>query len=167
MTRKWLVSMLAAAGMIVTSGALAQQKPASTVQHFYIGAEVGQADNTADDTGFKILGGYQFHKHIAAEIAYGMLIDKDNVEVNTIEAVAVGIFPLTPNISLLGKLGFAQVDVEVGGGQGGGSSDDIELTYGFGVQWDFGRNLGLRAGWQRYDADAEVDYINVGIVWRF
>ena len=162
MTRKWLVSMLGAAAMAVSTGALAQ----TTVPHFYIGAEVGQADNSVDDTGFKFLGGYQFHKNIAAEVAYGMLIDKDNLEVTTIEAVAVGIFPLTPNISLLGKLGFAQVDVEVRG-LGGGSSDDIELTYGFGVQWDFTRNLGFRAGWQRYDADSEVDYINVGVIWKF
>ena len=162
MTRKWLVPVVGAAAMFVSAGALAQQSTAA-VPSFYIGAEVGQADNTADDTGFKILGGYHFHKNIAAELAYGMLIDKDNVEVNTIEAVAVGIFPLTPNISLLGKLGFAQVDVETPGG----SSDDIELTYGFGVQWDLTRNLGLRAGWQRYDAEAEVDYINVGVVWRF
>jgi hypothetical protein len=151
--------MLGAVAMAVSAGAVAQAK----VPHFYIGAEVGQADNSADDTGFKFLGGYQFHKNIAAEVAYGMLIDKDNVEVTTMEAVAVGIFPVTPNISLLGKLGLAKVDVEVPGG----GSDDIELTYGFGVQWDVLRNLGLRAGWQRYDADSEVDYINVGVVWRF
>jgi hypothetical protein len=159
MTKRWLVSMLGAVAMAVSAGAVAQAK----VPHFYIGAEVGQADNSADDTGFKFLGGYQFHKNIAAEVAYGMLIDKDNVEVTTMEAVAVGIFPVTPNISLLGKLGLAKVDVEVPGG----GSDDIELTYGFGVQWDVLRNLGLRAGWQRYDADSEVDYINVGVVWRF
>ena len=162
MIRKWLVPVVSVAAMFVSAGALAQQSIAN-VPSFYIGAEVGQADNSADDTGFKFFGGYQFHKNIAAEVAYGMLIDKDNVEVNTIEAVAVGIWPLTPNLSLLGKLGFAQVDVETPAG----SSDDIELTYGFGVQWDFARNLGVRAGWQRYDADAEVDYINVGIVWRF
>lgn len=161
-TKKWLVPVLGAAAMFVSAGALAQQSMAN-VPSFYIGAEVGQADNTADDTGFKILGGYQFHKNIAAEVAYAMLIDKDNVEVNTIEAVAVGIWPLTPNISLLGKLGFAQVDVKTPGGD----SDDIELTYGIGAQWDFTKNLGARVGWQRYDADAEVDYINVGIVWRF
>ena len=159
MAKRWLVSMLGAVAMAVSAGALAQ----ATVPHFYIGAEIGQADNSVDDTGIKFLGGYQFHKNIAAEIAYGMLIDKDNVEVTTIEAVAVGIFPLTPNISLLGKLGFAKVDVEVPGG----GTDDIELTYGFGAQWDFTRNLGARVGWQRYDADSEVDYINVGIVWRF
>lgn len=162
MTKKWLVSMLGAAAMTVSAGALAQQSMA-TVPNFYIGAEVGQADNTVDDTGFKIFGGYQFHKHIGAEIAYGMLIDKDSVEVTTMEAVAVGIFPLTPAFSIYGKLGFANIDVEVPGA----SDDSTELTYGIGVQWDFTKNLGARAGWQRYDADSEIDYISIGVVWRF
>ena len=161
MSKKWL-AVLSAVALTVSTGVLAQSSTA-TVPNFYAGVEVGQADNSVDDTGFKILGGYQFHKNIAAEIAYGMLIDKDNLEVTTIEAVAVGIFPLTPNLSILGKLGFAQVDVETPAG----GSDDIELTYGIGVQWDFTRNLGARLGWQRYDADSEVDYLNIGIIWRF
>ena len=164
MTKKWLVSMLGAAAMAVSAGALAQQSM-TTVPNFYIGAEIGQADNSVDDTGYKFLGGYQFHRNIAAEIAYGMLIDKSNFEVTTLEAVAVGIFPLTANLSLLGKLGFAKVDVETS--IPGASSDDVELTYGIGVQWDFTRNLGARLGWQRYDADSEIDYINVGVVWKF
>jgi OOP family OmpA-OmpF porin len=146
--------------MIVSTGALAQ----ATVPNFYIGAEVGQADNSVDDTGFKLLGGYQFHKNIAAEVAYGMLIDKNSVEVTTIEAVGVGIFPLTPNFSILGKLGFANVDVETPAG----SRDKTELTYGVGVQWDFTRNLGVRGTWQAYNADPDdVSYISVGVVWRF
>ena len=163
MTKKWLVPVLGAAAMFVSAGALAQQSM-STVPNFYIGAEVGQADNSVDDTGFKIFGGYQFHKNIAAEVGYGMLIDKDNVEVNVLEAVGVGIFPLTPNFSIFGKLGLANVDVKTSGA----SDDNFELTYGVGVQWDFTRNLGVRGTWQRYNADPDdVDYISVGIAWRF
>jgi opacity protein-like surface antigen len=158
--KKWLVSLLGAAAITVSTGALAQ----ATVPNFYIGAEVGQGDNSESDTGFKFLGGYQFHKNIAAELGYGMLIDKNSVEVTTIEAVAVGIFPLTPNFSILGKLGFANVDVETPVG----SEDKTELTYGVGVQWDFTRNLGVRGTWQAYNADPDdVSYISVGVVWRF
>ena len=36
-----------------------------------------------------------------------------------------------------------------------------------GVQYDFTRNLGARAQWQRYDTDNEVDLLSVGIVYRF
>ena len=160
MTKKWLVSMLGAAAMIVSAGALAQP----TVPNFYIGAEVGQTDvGSEDDTGFKILGGYQFHRNIAAEIGYGLLFDKSGIEVTTMEAVAVGMFPLNNQFSILGKLGFANVDFE----RSTGSDDGIELTYGIGVQWDFTRNLGARLQWQRYDSDQEVDLLSIGIVYRF
>ena len=160
MTKKWLVSMLGAAAMAVSTGALAQ----ATVPHFYIGADYGKTDiEDEDDTGFKFFGGYQFHKHIAVELGYGMLFDKNSVEVTTMEAVAVGIFPLNNQFSIIGKLGLANVEAE----GPGGSEDKTELTYGIGVQWDFTRNLGARAQWQRYDTDDAVDYLSIGIVWKF
>jgi OmpA-OmpF porin, OOP family len=158
MTKKWLVAMLGSAAMLVSAGALAQQ---ATVPGFYIGAEVGQGDvGSVEDTAFKLIGGYQFHRNIAAEIGYGMLVDKGGLEVTSLEAVAVGIFPVMDRLSVIGKLGFANVDFKPGG-------DSTDLTYGVGVQYDFTRNLGARAQWQRYDSDAEVDLLSVGIVYRF
>lgn len=160
MTKKWLVSMLGAAAMVVSAGAMAQ----ATVPNFYIGAEVGQTDvGSEDDTGFKFLGGYQFHRNIAAELGYGLLFDKSGVEVTSLEAVAVGIFPLANNFSLLGKLGFAMIEAE----GPGGSEDETELTWAIGAQYDFTRNLGVRLQFQRYETDDSVDFINVGVVWRF
>ncbi|HZO00614.1 MAG TPA: outer membrane beta-barrel protein, partial [Burkholderiales bacterium] len=113
---------------------------------------------------FKIFGGYQFHRNIAAEVGYGLLFDKDGAEVTSMEVVAVGIFPLTNQFSIIGKLGFAMVDVEFPGG----SDDSTDLTYGIGVQWDLNRNLGFRAQWQRYQHDIDdADFISVGVLWRF
>lgn len=164
MSKKWLVSMLGAAAMSVSAGALAQGMSMATVPNFYIGAEVGQTDvDTEDDTGFKILGGYQFHRNIAAEIGYGMLYDKDSVEITTMEAVAVGIFPLANQFSIIGKLGFANVEAE----GPGGSADDTEITWAVGAQYDFTRNLGARLQWQRYETDDAIDFLSVGVVWRF
>jgi OOP family OmpA-OmpF porin len=161
MTKKWLVAMLGTAALTLSAGALAQQ---TTVPGFYIGAEVGQADfGSEDDTSFKIIGGYQFHRNIAAEAGYGMLFDKGGAEVTALEIVAVGMFPVMDKLSVIGKLGFANVDVETSAG----SDDKTELTYGLGVQYDFTRNLGARAQWQRYDTDNEVDVLSVGIVYRF
>jgi outer membrane immunogenic protein len=158
MTKKWLVAMLGSAALTLSAGALAQQ---TTVPGFYIGAEVGQADfGSADDTAFKFIGGYQFHRNIAAEAGYGLLFDKGGTEVTALELVAVGLFPVMDKLSVIGKLGFAQVDIENG-------SDDIELTYGIGLQYDFLRNLGARVQWQRYDSDPEADLLSVGIVYRF
>lgn len=159
MIRKWLVAMLGSAALTASAGALAQL---ATVPGFYIGAEVGQADvGSTEDTAFKLIGGYQFHRNIAAEIGYGMLVDKGGAEVNALELVAVGIFPVMNQLSVIGKLGFANVDFEPGG-------DSTDLTYGVGAQYDITRNLGARAQWQRYDSDpTEVDLLSIGIVYRF
>ena len=162
MNKNWMVSMLGAAALAVSAGAYAQQ-PATT--GFYIGAEVGQTDldGADDDIGFKLLGGYQFHRNIAAELGYGMLYDKGGAEVTAIELVALGMFPIANQFSIIGKLGFANVDVEVAGA----SDDKTELTWGLGVQFDFSRNLGVRALWQRYETDNAVDFLAVGVTWKF
>src|SRR6185503_19333940 len=162
MNNKWFVSMLGAAAMAVSAGAHAQQ-PAAT--GFYIGAEAGQTDvgGADDDIGFKFLGGYQFHRNIAAELGYGLLYDKSGVEVKALEVVAVGMFPFANQFSIIGKLGFANVDVKVPAG----SDDKTELTWGVGVQYDFNRNLGLRALWQRYETDDAIDFLAVGVTWKF
>ncbi len=160
MTKKWFVSILGAAALMVSAGAIAQ--PA--VPGFYVGGEVGQSDvGDEDDIGFKILGGYQFHRNIAAEIGYGMMFDKSDVEVTALEFVAVGLFPIANQFSLLGKLGLANVEVDARGL----SDDKTELTWGIGVQFDVSRNLGVRALWQRYETDEELDWLAIGAVWRF
>jgi OmpA-OmpF porin, OOP family len=161
--KKWLVSMLGVAAMFVSAGALAQQSMA-TVPNFYVGLDVGQTDaDTEDDTGFKIFGGYQFHQNIGAEVGYGLLFDKDSVEVTSLEAVAVGMFPLGNNFSLIGKLGFAMLTLEAPGVD----EDETELTWAIGAQYDFTRNLGARLQWQRYEADEKLDFLSIGVVWRF
>ena len=165
MTKKWLVSMLGAAAMTVSAGALAQGTGMATVPNFYLGLDVGQTDVASeDDTGFKIFGGYQFHRNVAAELGYGLLFDKGASERTSLEAVAVGMFPLANQFSIIGKLGLAMLEVE----GPGASSDDTELTYGIGVQYDLTRNLGFRLQWQRYNTDPDdVDFLSIGAVWRF
>ena len=116
-----------------------------------------------DDIGFKLLGGYRFHPNIAAEVGYGMLYDKSDVEVTALEFVAVGMFPITNQFSIIGKLGLANVEVDTRFG----SEDKTELTWGLGVQFDLTRNLGLRALWQRYETDDAVDFLAIGATWKF
>jgi OOP family OmpA-OmpF porin len=163
MIKKWFVAVSGAAALALSTGALAQMAP--TVPNFYVGLEVGQTDvESEDDTGFKILGGYQFHRNIAAEVGYGLLFDKGDGEITSLEVTAVGLFPLANQFSLYGKLGFARVEAE----DSSGSVDDTSLTFGFGAQYDVNRNLGLRLGWQRYEIEnVDVDFISLGLVWRF
>jgi OmpA-OmpF porin, OOP family len=156
---KWLMAFASAAAIIVSTPALSQQ-----LAGFYAGAEVGNADfGSDDDTAIKVLGGYQVTRNVAAEVAYSMLYDKGGAEVNALELVAVGMFPLANQFSAFGKLGFARVEVETRFG----SDDEVELTYGIGVQYDASPRLGIRGGWQRYDTEDEVDLLSIGFIYRF
>jgi OOP family OmpA-OmpF porin len=157
--KKWLVAVIGAAALALSAAASAQQ-----LTGFYAGAEFGQADvGSDDDTAVKILGGYQVNRNFAAEVGYSMLFDKGGVEVTALEVVGIGLFPVANQLSIYGKLGFANVDVETPGG----SDDKTELTWGLGAQYDVSARLGVRAGWQRYETDEEVDLLSIGVVYRF
>ena len=42
------------------------------------------------------------------------------------------------------------------------------MTWGLGGQFDFNRNIGLRAEWQRYKvSDGNVDNLSIGVLYRF
>ena len=162
MTQKWLVALFGAVAMTASAGVLAQQSAAGT--GFYVGADVGNADfGSDDDTAFKLYAGYKFHPNVAVEGGWAQLFDKGGSEVTSLEAVAVGILPLAPQFSLLGKLGFASVDVDTPAG----GDTKTELTYGIGAQYDVTPMIGARVQWQRYDTDQEIDLLSVGVVVRF
>ena len=159
-TKAWLAAVLGAASLTLSSGALAQQSTG-----WYVGADIGNAEinNGPDDTAWRLVGGYQFNRNLAAEVGYSSLLDKDGVEATALELVAVGMFPIANRFSVFGKVGFANVEVE----SAAGSDDKTELTYGVGVQYDFSPRLGLRGQWQRYDTENEVDVLSVGVVYKF
>jgi len=142
MTKKWIAGMLGAAAMALSTGALAQMTPS-----FYAGVELGSSDfGSETDTLMKAFGGFQFHPNIAVEVGYGFLYDKGATEVTALEIVGVGMYQVAPQLSVLGKLGFANVEVDVAGT----SDDKVELVFGVGAQYDVQRNLGVRVEWQRY-----------------
>ena len=109
---------------------------------WYIGADLGQASFAdEDDTAFKLLGGYRINRHLAAEGAYAWLFDKNGAEVTAFELVALGSCPLASQLSVLGKLGLANVYAE-------GPTIDaekVELTYGIGIQYDMTRRSAFAA----------------------
>ena len=160
-TKKWLVAVLGAAAMAASAGAFAQK---TTGSGLYVGADVGTADfGSDDDTAFKLFAGYKFHPNVAVEGGWAQLYDKGGSEVTSLEVVAVGMLPLAPQFSLLGKLGFASVDVDTPLG----GDTKTELTYGIGAQYDVTPMIGARVQWQRYDTDQEIDLLSIGIVVRF
>jgi OOP family OmpA-OmpF porin len=155
-------------------------------QGFYVGANFGQskakdfcAGTTScddSDTALSIFGGYQFNKNFGVEIAYTDLGKFSGsapgitatVEATGFEFSAVGIFPINPQWSLYGKLGFFMWDADLKSNLGNLSDDGTDLTYALGVRWNLTKNLTVQAQWQRYDvSDGDVDVLGIGVLFRF
>jgi OmpA-OmpF porin, OOP family len=192
-----IAALVAVSAVALSSGAFAQAKPADT--GFYIGASVGQSTSDCGDvapfscddkdTAYKIFGGYKLNRNLAVEAGYTPLGETSitgfgldaKAEATAWELVGVGMLPLGNNLSIYGKLGVYNGEVEltsnVAGGNGTKTTTD--LTYGLGVQFDFARNLGIRGEWQRYsgaktpsttisDEDkADIDVLSLGVLFTF
>jgi len=194
MKTKALIAVAALGAAAFSLPAMAQMSMSSA----YIGGGFGQskfkdgcggsvAGVSCDDkdTSFKIFGGYQFNRNIAAEIGYTDL-GKAKAEgagvsaeakATAWEASAVGTFPVWQQLSVLGRLGLYYGEGKIDSPVGGDKKNTTDLTYGLGAQYDFTRNLGVRAEWQRYSkmkfeavgtsTDSDVDVLGVSVLWRF
>jgi OmpA-OmpF porin, OOP family len=188
-----IVALLAVAGMAVSSVSMAQ---ATQDRGWYAGVSMGQSEIkdgctgvapgiSCDDkdTAWKIFGGYQLNRNFSAELGYSNLGEAKasaggvnaSVEATAWDLVGVGSFPVTNQFSVYGKLGVYRAETE-GRSNVGVSADETNsgLTYGFGVRYDFTRNLGVRAEWQRYGdvgggsiGESDVDIMSIGVIWKF
>lgn len=192
---------------------------AEPVTGFYIGGNAGQsrvsvdtaginatviavggvatAVTTADetDTGFKVFGGYRFHRNFAVEGGYFNLGRFEFTSVTTGPAVTVpgrakndngfnldvvGIVPFSDNFSLFGRAGVQTSKTSISGAPAGGfafSSSETKTSFkgGAGLQFDFTRNFGARLEWERYRVPGgysligkqNVDLFSLGLVLSF
>lgn len=188
---------LAAALAVTTAfagSAFAQRTPDAG---WYAGLSIGQseADGTCSgivglnvscddkDTAWKIFGGYQINRTFAAEFGYTDLGEvtasvpgaSAKVESTAWELVGIGALPVGERFSLYGKLGLYRAETEFSAtGLPRIKEDNTDLTYGFGVRYDFARNFGVRAEWQRYSdvgggqiGEDDIDVLSIGAIWRF
>lgn len=183
---------LAAAAFMLPASA---QTRASSV---YAGVSVGQskvniqcdlAGVTCDDTdtAFKLYAGYQLNNNFAAELGYADLGKATLTGPGGTDEIAATAWDLTAllgapigssGLSVFGRLGLYVGDVKLSGPDHG-TKTNSGLTFGLGGEFDFTRNLGVRAEWQRYakmkvrndvngvEDDGDVDALTVGVVYRF
>jgi OOP family OmpA-OmpF porin len=191
-----LAALSVALGLAVPSIGKAQ---GTDDKGFYIGATVGQSkvkdfcsgisvscEDT--DTALRLLGGYQFNKHFALELGYSQLGEASissgglfaKVEATAWELVAVGMLPVADRFSIYGKIGMYRADSDFGtnivlpGIPQAFSESNNDLTFGFGLQFDISRSLGVRAEYQRYQdlggpqiGESDLDVMSIGLVYRF
>lgn len=164
---------------------------------FYAGGHIGQAsaksacDNLAgtgiscddEDTAWRALVGYQFNRHFAAEFAYTDLGEvtasfanlRETVKSSAFEIVGVGMFPVADRLSIYGKLGIYRAETEDETNFGFSAKEkNTDLTFGFGVRYDFTSLIAARAEWQRYQdvgggdiGESDVDVISLGVLFKF
>ena len=192
-SKTFVTAALLAGAYFVSVPALAQDAG------WYVGASVGQskakdvcsglpAGVSCDDkdTAYGIFGGYQFNKYFGAELGYTDLGKaeasglglKETIKVKGFELLGVGTFPINPQFEVYGKLGFFRWDLNdscPSCGVADTNETGTDLTYGLGVKYNFTKNWGVRAQYQRYkdignDATtgkSDVDVLSVGVVFKF
>lgn len=170
----------------------------STLAQSGLTASGTSVDDT--DTGWKLFAGYQFNPYFAVEGGYlnlgrfdahttvtavhGSPITPTSVDARVkvkdgLFIDAVGILPITEQLSAFGKLGVYSLKTEISASAGGASASDnarnSDLTYGLGVSYSFNKELALRAEWERFrkvgDSDktgqSDVDLLSLGLTYRF
>jgi OmpA-OmpF porin, OOP family len=170
----------------------------------YVGAGIGNFAANSDginngkdwdgsDFGWKIFGGYQFMKWLAAEVEYidgGEPTDNFRNEdfpderlrvglgVTGFVGSAVGIWPINESFNLFGKLGFIYWDADASGKirddegtivKASYSDDGTDFAWGVGGTWNFSEAFGVRAEYQGFELSNfdSVDFASASIVWRF
>jgi OOP family OmpA-OmpF porin len=192
MNKKALVAVLG-----ITAAALAAPAAAQNLSAAYIGGSLGQSKFKIDcgggltcddkDTAFRIFGGYQFTPNLSAELGYADLgkakltgpggSDQLGATAWDLSGVFQWPFPGT-GFSLFGRLGLFMGEMELSGVDRGNKTSS-GLTLGFGGGYNFNRNIGVRAEWQRYskmkarndatgvEDEGDVDALSIGVLYRF
>jgi len=155
--------------MLSSTAVLAQKQ---TDTGWYAGASLGRADLGPDtDTALKIFGGYQINRSFAAEFGYSdfgdVTVGNNSVNASAWELIGLGKFPLGNQLYVFGLAGLARIKAETTITGLRVSDDSTELTFGFGLQYDFSPKAGARLQWQRYDAISEIDVVSVAAVYKF
>lgn len=135
------------------------------------------------DTGFKLGGGYAFHRNVGVEATYVGLgkasasAGAQNFEFKAsgIAVVAVGMLPVTNQVTLLGRLGFIDATVKATGPGASEKSTKVKTTFGIGASYSFTPQFAVRADYDRYSklgdsnttGESDIDMISVGVVYKF
>lgn len=144
----------------------------------YAGLSVGDSsinvdsdESDIDDTTIIAYLGSQLNQYFAAEVGYtsigNVFGDNDlnvSADLDGLEASVLGFVPLSSNISLFGRLGFWDWEVDAPGDDASGT----DIFYGGGVEYNPTQRVQMRLEARKYEADdADVTMVNGSVGYRF
>jgi len=166
-------------GFLACSGARADDPG------FYLGASIGEATQSSGvfdgaDTSYRLLAGYSFSKYFAVEAGF---VDGGTQE-DTIEGLDVsssndGAFaallaklPISERFSPYAKIGWVTYDsrttVSNGVAKFSESTSDGDLSFGGGLEMQFGPHFRLRADYEKVKVpDVAFDMYSLIASWKF
>lgn len=136
------------------------------------------------DSGFKIFGGFQFNQNFGVEMAWvdlgkakysgtflGAPVTGGTVDTSGLNISAVGTIPLNPSFELFGKVGLfaweAKARDTTGGVPFSGKDDGADFSFGIGASYNITKNVSLRAEWERFKAVDSIDFLSLGVAFKF
>lgn len=151
----------------------------ATASDFYVGGAGGKSKYTMDsysttmtqtrDDAYKVFGGLEFAPQVAVELGYAVLGNSEGdfegvpmrFRTDTLYVAVVGHFPVSPAVSLTGKLGTAasttRVDANVFGDIYSDQSESSSPMIGIGFRLDLNSNVSLVADYEYFGRVAESD----------
>lgn len=179
--------------MLVLLGLVSISIPAlADDQGFYTGLNVGigrpdiNTPNGEDKKSAVVSGvvlGYKFNQYLGVEGQYtGIGKVTDNVsgsaKGDALSLTAIGFLPMNDTLNLYGKLGVAATKTTVSSSLSPMSdANRTSVTYGLGGEYNFNKNIGMRLGWDHYNAAVDIsggnkhnmdaNVVSVGVVYNF
>lgn len=118
--------------------------------------------------------GWRFVENFAVEGEASLGIADDegggvSVELeNSLAVYGVGILPLTPQFDLIGRAGFARIEVEANAGPFAAGADNDGFAFGVGGQFNLNDRWGIRGEYTRLDGDGDdIDAFGVSAAIKF
>lgn len=137
----------------------------------YVGGVIGQSsmksagltDNA--DTAYGVYGGYKLTDTAAIELAY---VDTGRVAAgaastrgDALAATLTNDYVVAHNVELYAKAGVATTTLRTAVAK----ANRTGLTYGFGLKYDYAKDVGLRFGFDRYNYGDTVTGLTHGHTW--
>jgi len=144
-------------------------------------------DSIADATdSYRLMVGYQFNEHMAVEGAWGKTSTIEDTqtfpgpgggtinfrsEFKILTVRMLGVLPFDSGLTLLGGLGYADMDEDItitgpGFGPLSGSSSGGEATLFAGVQYDWDR-VAIRFAYEKYDFGGDIDVSETSVAFFY